>query len=141
MALPAVTLQVTEWPGEGDPVLLLHATGFHSRCWGGIARELPGVHIYAVDARFHGGSDRHGEVNWLQMAGDAARLPSGPHQQARILSAPISAIITVGAWMLLPVMFGMTDESITRRRSTPCTLRPASTTAVASVPIGQVPAV
>ena len=74
MALPAVTLQVTEWPGEGDPVLLLHATGFHSRCWDGIARELPGVHIYAVDARFHGGSDRHGEVNWLQMAGDMEAL-------------------------------------------------------------------
>ncbi len=74
MVLPDVTLQVTEWPGEGDPVLLLHATGFHSRCWACIARELPDVHIYAVDARFHGGSDRHGEVNWLQMAGDMEAL-------------------------------------------------------------------
>ena len=61
-------------PGQSDPVLLLHATGFHSRCWDSIARELPGVHIYAVDARFHGGSDRHGEVNWLQMAGDMEAL-------------------------------------------------------------------
>jgi hypothetical protein len=35
---------------------------------------VPGVHIYAVDARFHGGSDRHGEVDWLQMAGDMEAL-------------------------------------------------------------------
>ncbi len=74
MELPGVTLQVTEWPGQSDPVLLLHATGFHSRCWDSIARELPGVHIYAVDARFHGGSDRHGEVNWLLLAADVEAL-------------------------------------------------------------------
>ena len=68
VTLPDVALQVTEWPGESDPVLLLHATGFHSRCWDSIARRMPGVHIYAVDVRFHGGSDRHGEVDWLLMA-------------------------------------------------------------------------
>ncbi|MCB1695476.1 MAG: alpha/beta hydrolase [Halioglobus sp.] len=70
VTLPDVALQVTEWPGESDPVLLLHATGFHSRCWDSIARRMPGVHIYAVDVRFHGGSDRHGEVDWLLMASD-----------------------------------------------------------------------
>lgn len=72
--LPDVALQVTEWPGDSDPVLLLHATGFHSRCWDSIARELQGVHLYAVDIRFHGGSDRHGPVNWLLMAGDIEAL-------------------------------------------------------------------
>jgi len=72
--LADISLQVTEWPGEGSPVLLLHATGFHSRCWDEIARRMPGVHIFAVDLRFHGGSERHGEVNWLQMAADIERL-------------------------------------------------------------------
>jgi len=72
--LPDVTLQVTEWPGDSDPVLLLHANGFHSRCWDSIARALQGVHMYAVDIRFHGGSDRHGEVNWLLMASDLEAL-------------------------------------------------------------------
>lgn len=72
--LADVTLQVTEWPGEGDPVLLLHATGFHSRCWDAIARLLPGVHLYAVDLRFHGGSARTGEVDWRLMAGDVEQL-------------------------------------------------------------------
>jgi pimeloyl-ACP methyl ester carboxylesterase len=69
-----VALQVTEWPGTSDPVLLLHATGFHSRCWDSIARQLPDAHIYAVDTRFHGGSDRHGPVDWLLMARDIEEL-------------------------------------------------------------------
>ncbi len=72
--LEGVTLQVNEWPGDSDPVLLLHATGFHSRCWDTIARELPGVHIFAVDARFHGGSDSHGQPKWLLMAEDIGQL-------------------------------------------------------------------
>ncbi len=72
--LPDVTLQVTEWPGDSDPVLLLHATGFHSRCWDSIARKLDGMHVYAVDIRFHGGSDRHGPVNWRLMAADIEAL-------------------------------------------------------------------
>jgi pimeloyl-ACP methyl ester carboxylesterase len=72
--LADVTLQVTEWPGDSDPVLLLHATGFHGRCWDSIVRRLQGIHLYAVDIRFHGGSDRHGAVNWLLMARDIEAL-------------------------------------------------------------------
>ncbi len=69
-----VTLQIHEWPGNSDPVLLLHATGFHSRCWNSIARLLPGAHIFAADIRFHGGSDRNGQPDWLLMAGDIQQL-------------------------------------------------------------------
>jgi len=72
--LADISLQVAEWPGNGDPVLLLHATGFHSRCWDGIARRLADVHLYAADLRFHGGSDRSGVVNWQTMAGDIGQL-------------------------------------------------------------------
>ncbi|MGA9574064.1 MAG: alpha/beta hydrolase [Lysobacterales bacterium] len=72
--LTDVSLQVTEWPGSGDPVLLLHATGFHSRCWDEIARRLSDAHLYAIDLRFHGGSERSGEVNWQLMAGDIEQL-------------------------------------------------------------------
>lgn len=72
--LTDVTLRVNEWPGNSDPLLLLHATGFHSRCWDSIARLLPNVHIYAVDVRFHGGSDRHGPVDWQLMASDIEEL-------------------------------------------------------------------
>jgi pimeloyl-ACP methyl ester carboxylesterase len=87
LELPEVTLQVTEWPGSSDPVLLLHATGFHSRCWDSIARQLGDLHIYAVDARFHGGSDRHGEVDWRLIAGDI---------EAMLLHLGLKQVVGVG---------------------------------------------
>ncbi len=69
-----VELAVVEWPGVGDPVLLLHAAGFHSRCWKQVVKRLPGHHIYAVDLRFHGASDSHGTANWQLMADDIHQL-------------------------------------------------------------------
>ena len=69
-----VELSVLEWPGSGDPVLLLHATGFHSRCWTQVVEQLPGQHVYAVDLRFHGGSDALGEVDWKLLAKDIPLL-------------------------------------------------------------------
>lgn len=65
-----VELSVAEWAGQSDPVLLLHATGFHSRCWNQVVKRLPGRHIYAVDLRFHGSSGDTGEVDWNILAED-----------------------------------------------------------------------
>lgn len=67
-------LAVIEWPGRTDPVLLLHATGFHSRCWKQVVKRLPGQHIYAVDLRFHGASDSHGSPDWGLMTDDICQL-------------------------------------------------------------------
>ena len=50
-------LHTAFWPGEGDPILLLHATGFHARCWDAVVRRLPGRPVFAVDLPCHGGSD------------------------------------------------------------------------------------
>ncbi len=72
--LGGTELCVYEWPGSGDPVLLLHATGFHSRCWNAVVRRLPDRHIYAADLRFHGSSDQRGEPDWRIMAEDVHRL-------------------------------------------------------------------
>jgi pimeloyl-ACP methyl ester carboxylesterase len=69
-----VELFVLEWAGTGDPILLLHATGFHSRCWNQVVKLLPGRHIYAVDLRFHGASDAAGKPDWRVMADDILRL-------------------------------------------------------------------
>jgi pimeloyl-ACP methyl ester carboxylesterase len=65
---------IIEWPGTGDPILLLHATGFHSRCWNQVVKQLPGKHIYAADLRFHGDSSSAGEVDWKIMAEDIGQL-------------------------------------------------------------------
>jgi pimeloyl-ACP methyl ester carboxylesterase len=69
-----VDTAVTEWAGDGDPVLLLHATGFHSRCWDQVVHRLPDRHIYAVDLRFHGSSNAVGPVNWTTMCEDISTL-------------------------------------------------------------------
>jgi pimeloyl-ACP methyl ester carboxylesterase len=66
-------LAVVEWSGSSDPVLLLHATGFHSRCWDEVVKRLPGYHVYAVDLRFHGRSshgETAGELCWQLLADD-----------------------------------------------------------------------
>ncbi len=69
-----VELGVLEWPGEGPPVLLLHATGFHSRCWKQVVERLPGQLVYAVDLRFHGRSGSIGDVNWNILTEDIIAL-------------------------------------------------------------------
>ena len=65
-----------EWGKPGDqPVLLLHATGFHARCWDQVVAELgPGFHVYAVDMRGHGRSDNTPPFIWHSFAGDISEL-------------------------------------------------------------------
>ena len=63
---------VFEWPGDDDgraPILLLHATGFHARCWDQVIRYLPGRHCYALDTRGHGRTDKVMPANpWPRQA-------------------------------------------------------------------------
>lgn len=68
-----VEMAVVEWPGDSDPVLMLHATGFHSRCWDQVVKRLLGQHVYAVDLRFHGRTAIPGDqraVDWNLLAKD-----------------------------------------------------------------------
>jgi pimeloyl-ACP methyl ester carboxylesterase len=45
--------------GDGPPVLLMHATGFHGRCWIPLARTLsPAFSVWAVDQRGHGAAGK-----------------------------------------------------------------------------------
>jgi pimeloyl-ACP methyl ester carboxylesterase len=82
-----IELSGSEWPGSGDPILLLHATGFHRRCWNEVVKLLPGRHIYAVDLRFHGDSGNKGRVDWGVMAEDIRLL---------ILQLDLSNVVGVG---------------------------------------------
>lgn len=67
------SMHVLEWPGDnaakGDPILLLHATGFHARCWDQIIHQLPNAPIFAVDILCHGKSDSiDAPYNWQSFA-------------------------------------------------------------------------
>ncbi len=70
-----IALSVFEWPGEGRPVLLAHATGFHARTWDAVARLLPGRRVIAIDLRGHGRSDPPRDpVSWDQFGQDVAAV-------------------------------------------------------------------
>lgn len=54
-----VELVVHHLGGEGPPVMLAHATGFHGRCWTSIATVLSrSFTVWAIDQRGHGSSGR-----------------------------------------------------------------------------------
>jgi pimeloyl-ACP methyl ester carboxylesterase len=45
--------------GEGPPLMLLHATGFHGRCWDPMGPSLtPSFTVWAIDQRGHGASGK-----------------------------------------------------------------------------------
>lgn len=61
-----------EWGRRGAPqVLLVHATGFHARCWDQVVRALPDdLHVLAIDMRGHGRSDKTPPYNWQTFGAD-----------------------------------------------------------------------
>lgn len=66
-----------EWGDPaGRPVLLLHATGFHARCWDAVVELLPrDLRIIAPDFRGHGRSYRPETLaDWGATARDIAEL-------------------------------------------------------------------
>ena len=65
------------WPAAGTPagtVLLLHATGFHSRTWDAVVDLLPPrIDVRALDLRGHGYSETpasFADCNWREFAHD-----------------------------------------------------------------------
>lgn len=76
VAVRGIELAYFEWgPRVGPTVLMLHATGFHARCWDGVIRALAqGVHVIAVDQRGHGRSTKAPPYDWSEFGADAAAL-------------------------------------------------------------------
>ena len=69
-----IDLAYFEWGTAGvhPTVFLVHATGFHARCWDGVVRALgEDWHAIAVDLRGHGRSSKQGPYDWRQFGDDA----------------------------------------------------------------------
>jgi pimeloyl-ACP methyl ester carboxylesterase len=68
-----VTIVVHDFGGSGDPMLLCHATGFHSHAYQPLAAQLAShFHVLALDFRGHGDSTGpdNGRFDWAGMADD-----------------------------------------------------------------------
>ncbi len=78
-----------EWgePTSEPTIVLIHATGFHARCWDQVVKYLPGRHVVALDMRGHGRSSKHGPMPWSAYAADAAEF---------IASLPYEPLTLVG---------------------------------------------
>ena len=58
-------------------VLIVHATGHHARCWDKVIELLPADwHVYAVDLRGHGRSDKTPPFTWDRFAQDLLEVAS-----------------------------------------------------------------
>ena len=95
-------LRVWEWAARGEPeatVLLVHATGFHSRTWDAVARLLPASYrVFALDMRGHGASQdpQTAEAcSWREMAADV-----GAWLAQRELSGVVAAGHSMGGAVL-----------------------------------------
>jgi lipase len=58
--------------GREPTLLLLHATGFHARCWDPIVRRLGPRHVLALDQRGHGRSEKTPIAHWRVFGEDVA---------------------------------------------------------------------
>jgi len=69
-----VDLTLFDWPGREPAALLVHATGFHARCWDGVAAALDDVRLVAVDLRGHGTSSKRPPYGWSTFGQDMVAL-------------------------------------------------------------------
>lgn len=71
-------LNVYEWNKhnrEKSPTLvMIHATGFHGRCWDEVIRYFPEYHVIAMDQRGHGLSENTSFDGWRVFADDLVAL-------------------------------------------------------------------
>jgi pimeloyl-ACP methyl ester carboxylesterase len=76
VAVNGVSLTYFEWGrgAAGDPLLLIHATGFHARCWDQVVARLGHRRVIAVDQRGHGRSDKVDAIRWQDFGRDVAEV-------------------------------------------------------------------
>jgi len=68
-------LTIFEWGArEEETILLVHATGFHARCWDQVVMGLGDAHVISVDMRGHGRSEKLGPYLWKTFGDDVVSL-------------------------------------------------------------------
>jgi pimeloyl-ACP methyl ester carboxylesterase len=75
ISVNGVRLHTLDWGGSGEPIVLLHATGFLGRIYTPIALALTRIgHVYSYDQRGHGDSSPapDGEYSWQRTMDDLA---------------------------------------------------------------------
>jgi pimeloyl-ACP methyl ester carboxylesterase len=116
-----VELAFFEWGkahrGRGPTLLLVHATGFHARCWDPVVRQLADRHVIAVDQRSHGRSEKIEIRHWDVFGRDLVALvralgledlvgvghSMGAHalvDAAAALRGPFQRLVLTGGWMI-----------------------------------------
>lgn len=134
--IDGLELAVWEWPGDGPPLVFVHATGFHGRCWDTIIRRLPGRRALAVEQRGHGRSGKPPlPFRWRAMGRDLVQLAerlelrnaigighsSGGHGMVQLAAAAPGALkrlLLVDPTIFPPERYGQPalDVSFTLRR-------------------------
>lgn len=73
-SLDGIRIVVHDFGGEGSPVLLSHATGFHAHCWEPVAARLAEHHrVFGLDHRGYGDAETvdPATISWRQYGDDA----------------------------------------------------------------------
>lgn len=122
-----VELAVHDLGGDGPPLLFVHATGFHGRCYARIAERLADVrHCWAPDLRAHGDSSipTDGRFHWAGMADDLCAvldvlgidepvdLVGHSMGGATVLATELRRPGTIRtAWLFEPIVFPPMEDS------------------------------
>lgn len=106
--------------GDGPPLVISHATGFHGRCYGPLGAALAShFSVWAIDYRGHGDSEapKSGDFSWSRMAEDLLAvvdaLGDGPVRafghsmggSSVLLLEAMRAGTVSGAFLFEPIVF------------------------------------
>ncbi len=128
-----MNFSVHEWGeqyrGQQPSLVLVHATGFHARCWDQVITHLEARHIVAIDQRGHGASDALMFHNWSEFGEDliavltalelsqveAVGHSMGGHASvaaAAKQSALFSKLLLIDPVILEPGFYSMWDDKV-----------------------------
>ena len=116
--------------GNGPPLLMLHATGFHGRCYRAIAEHLHDhFHVWAPDLRGHGDSvtPHNTSLGWASMVDDVLAITEhlgvdswavAGHSMGGAVAAKTAYLhpeLVSAGWLFEPVIFPVAAEIPTDR--------------------------